>query len=275
MKVFSFEMKRKFFNFGRIFKLFKRGKKIDFENKIIIGKTDNKAIVSICKNCEGFPHIPHFSYFDTKKKKGYSLNFFEAKMLDHDSLLDMDQRIDLEYFFSKYNEEEKMTNWELAIKTWNENYEVKIPDNLHRPYYINIQEEHDDYVVSTWENRRDLLEGMQIYCDDDIEAKPHFHIRLPDSCNVAIYFDKAEYLYPLSRKLTEEEIQILIKYLSRKCEGKYVKAIAGDRTNWEYLIHAWNNENTGGSWCYYQEKEEVSEDLEMPDYSKLNENWRG
>ena len=274
MKVFSFEMKRKSFDLGRIFKLFKKGKKIDFEDKIIIGKTDNKAIVSICKNCEVFPHIPHFSYYDRKKKRGYSLHFFEAKMLDHCYLLDLDQRIDLEYFFSKYNEETKMTNWELAIKTWNENYEVKIPDNLHRPYYINIQEEQDNYRISTWQNRGELPEGMEIYCDEDIESKPHFHIKLPDSCNVAIYFDKAEYLYPLSRKLTEEEIEIVVKYLKQKVTEEVFRGYWKTETNWKYLIYAWNNENTGGSWCYYPEKEEVSEDLEMPDYRKLNVNWR-
>ena len=272
MKVFSVEVKRKLFDVDRLFRILKKRKKTNFDDEIIIGKTDNKAIVSICKNCECFPHVPHLNYYDKKKKRSYTLNLLKAQMVDHCYLLDLDQRIDLEYFLSKYNEESKMINWDLAVKTWNnQNYETKIPDNLHRPDYINIQEEHDDYVVSTWENRRDLPDGMEIYCDDDIEAKPHFHIKLPDSCNVAIYFDKAEYLEPLSRKLTDEEIEIMIKFLSRKCEGRYVRKLAGDSSNWELLIFAWNNENTGGSWCYYQEKEKLSDDLKMPDYSRLNE----
>lgn len=272
MKVFSVEVKRKLFDFDRLMRFFRRRKKKNFDDEIIIGKTDNKAIVSICKECECFPHVPHLNYYDRKEKRSYTLNLLKAQMVDHCYLLDLDQRVDLEYFLSKYNEDEKMINWDVAVKTWNSlNYEVKIPDNLHRPYYINIQEEQDNYVISTWANRKGLPDGMNIYCDEDIEAKKHFHIKLPDSCNVAIYFDKAEYLEPLSRKLTDEEIEILIKYLNQNVDEDCFRGAWKNKTNWNYLKGAWNQENTGGNWCYYQEKEKLSEDLEMPDYRLLNE----
>ena len=119
-------------------------------------------------------------------------------------------------------------------------------------------EELDNYIISTKNNRQGLLDGMQIYCNEEVETEPHFHIRLKDNVGVAIYFNKAEYLEPLSRLLTDEEVKIIVKYLNSRCNIETFK----DYTNWQYLIYAWNNQN-------YNIK--LNDDIVMPDYTKLNE----
>lgn len=167
----------------------------------------------------------------------------------------MKERTDLELFFATYNEEHRMTNWQLAVKTWNDNNEIQIHKNLHKPYYGNMVEEIDNYTISTWSNRGELPDGMQIYCNEEGEAEPHFHIKLIDGVNVAIYFYKAEYLQPFSRPLTDEEVKIIFKYLNSRCN------IEPFRTNWEYLIFAWNNQN---------DNRKINNETVMPDYTKLN-----
>lgn len=233
------------------------------EDKIIIGTTNNKAIVSICNNCDAYS-IPHFNY--SKGEKHYSVEFERAIPLDHGNLMELNERTDLEKFFALYNEDYKITNWKLAVKTWNENNQMQIPNNLHKPYYRNMIEELDNYVISTTNNRNSLLDGMQIYCDEEVEAEPHFHIKFKDGIDVAVYFDRAEYLYPLYRKLTDAEIDVLIKHLNSRCNIDYFK----DYTNWQYLIFAWNNQNANVQGYIYPSKKELDESMAMPDYTKLD-----
>ena len=42
-------------------------------------------------------------------------------------------------------------------------------------------------------------------------------------------------------------------------------------TNWQYLIFAWNNQNVGNGNFIFPDKKELTGNIEMPDYSKLNE----
>ena len=233
------------------------------KNKIIVGKTKNKATVSVCVNCKSY-NIPHFNY--DKGKKHYSIEFERAVPVDHSRLMDLKERTDLEMFFASQNMEHQMTNWKLAVKLWNKNNKIKISNNLHKPYYRNMVEEIDNYTISTWSNRSDLIEGVQIYCDEDIELAPHFHIKLPDKSDVALYFDRAEYLQPLQRPLTDKEIEMLIRYLKQKCHIEYYD----NYTNWEYLIYAWNNQNCTTNNFIFPEKEQLNSNLKMPDYRNLN-----
>lgn len=124
---------------------------------ILIGKTKLGVKVSICKECECY-HVPHFNYEDDKNQKSYSFEFLKAQPLDHGKLLDLEQRYDLEKFFAEINKKNNMSNWELAVKTWNDNNTVKIPDNLHKPYYINMIEEIDDFPVTSRSDNLGLLE---------------------------------------------------------------------------------------------------------------------
>lgn len=181
--------------------------------------------------------------------------------------MDLKERTDLEIFFATYNEDYKMTNWQLAVKTCNDNNKIQIPNNLHKPYYRNMYEEINNYTISSCNNRQGLPDGMQIYCDEEVEAEPHFHIKFADGIDVAVYFGKAEYLEPLSRKLTNEEIDVLINYLNSRCNIDYFK----DYTNWRYLIFTWKNQNANSQGSIYPNKEELDENMEMIDYRKLNE----
>lgn len=234
------------------------------KDKIIIGTTNNKAIVSICINCDAHS-IPHFNY--SKGKKHYSIEFERPVPLDHSPIMEMNERTDLEEWFATYNKEKNMTNWKLAVKIWNENNKIQIPNNLHKPYYRNMIEEIDNYTISPWNNRQGLPDEMQIYCNEEVETEPHFHIKFKDGIDVAIYFDRAEYLYPLYRKLTDAEIDVVIKYLNSKCNIKYFI----DYTNWQYLIYAWNNQNANSQGYVYPNKVELDENIEIPNYTKLNE----
>ena len=197
------------------------------KDNILIGKTKNKATVSVCKNCDAYS-IPHFNY--DKGKKHYSIEFQRAVPLDHGKLLDLKERTDLEIFFATYNQEYQMTNWQLAIKIWNENNTTKIPNNLHKPYYRNMVEEINNYIISTENNRIGLLEDMQIYCDEE-EQEPHFHIKLANNTDIGLYFGKAEYLQPLSRPLTDVELDVLVEYLKSK-SSEYIVNHFNINTNW-------------------------------------------
>lgn len=239
-------------------------------DKMIIGKTENKATVSICINCNAY-NIPHFNY--EKRKKHYSIEFQRPVALDHGNLMKLKERTDLEKFFATYNKKHNITNWKLAVKTWNENNKIQIPANLHKPYYRNMIEEIDNYIISTRNNREGLMDGMQIYCDEDMEQEPHFHVRLPNNSEVAIYFKKAEYLFPIFSKLSDVELEVLINYLKAKCSN-YIKKHFTIDTNWKYLIFAWNNQNANNQGFIYPYKEELDENLEMPDYMKLNSTFK-
>ena len=233
------------------------------EDTIIIGKTKNKATVSICINCESY-NTPHFNY--SKGKKHYSIEFERAVTLDHGKIMELKERTDLEIFFATFNEKYNMTNWQLTVKTWNENNQIQIPNNLHKPYYRNMVEGFDDYIISTKNNRTGLLDDTQIFCNEEVETEPHFHIKLKDNADVAIYFDKAEYLEPLQRTLTNEELDIIIKYLKQKCNIKFFK----DYTNWQYLIYAWNNQNANTMSFIFPAKEGLDVNMQMPDFRMLN-----
>ena len=237
------------------------------EDRIKIGKTNNKATVSICVKCNTY-NIPHFNY--DRGKKHYSIEFQRPVPLDHGNLMDLKERTDLEMFFATYNEKYKMTNWQFAVKTWNENNEVQIPNNLHKPYYRNMFEEIDNYIISTKNNREGLLDGMQIYCNEEVEQEPHFHIKFADNTDIAIYFDRAEYLEPLERQLTDAELDILVRYLKSKC-SKDIRDNFNIDTIWQYLIFAWNNQNANSQGEIYPYKDKIDENMEMPDYAKLKE----
>lgn len=234
------------------------------KDNIIIGKTKNKATVDICINCESY-HIPHFNYI--KGRKNYSIEFQRPVPLDHSNVMELKERTDLEVFFATYNEKYNMTNWQLAIEIWNKNNQIQIPNNFHKPYYRNMIEELDNYIISTDNNRIGLIDGMQIYCDEDIETEPHFHIKLKYNAEVAICLKKAKYLHPISRRLTTQELLALIKYLQQKCNIEYYN----NYKNWQYLIYAWNNQNLIQGAFIFPAKEKLDINMPMPDYKKLNE----
>lgn len=236
--------------------------------KILIGITKKKAKIYVCKKCECFS-IPHFIY-DTKKY-AISINILEARYTDFCKSIDLEERNDLETFLNSNNPKYNMTNWELVKKMWNEHNEQQIPKYCHKPYYRNLIEDIDYFNVSLLD-RDERLDGGRVYCNEESEKEPHFHYRLKDGKDVAILFKEAEYMYPLSRTLTNKEIENLITFLKGSTKTKY-----GEDNNWKTTIFAWNNENYKGNSRnngIFPNYDELEEDLPMPDYTKLKNNQK-
>ncbi|MCI8310384.1 MAG: hypothetical protein HFJ45_09600 [Clostridia bacterium] len=67
--------------------------------KIIIGKTKKKALITVCINCECFSHIPHFNYI--LKKKSFTLNLLSVELVDDMRNIELADRTDIEEFLNK------------------------------------------------------------------------------------------------------------------------------------------------------------------------------
>ena len=123
-------------------------------------------------------------------------------------------------------------------------------------------------VITINSNERRLKEA-KIYLERDEEVIPHFNLVLKDGSTFKIMLEKAEYIEPIPRKLTDEEIDIVIKYLDSKCEDEYFGGRFEGYKNWHLLIFAWNNENAHAQSYIYPKKRRLNEKLPMPDYKKL------
>lgn len=91
----------------------------------------------------------------------------------------------------------------------------------------------------------------RLYGDDG--NIPHFHILKDNKTIQCVRIDKAEYFTHSGKytyELNSEEIKALIKFLNSRYPV----------TNWVYVVNQWNLENKN-----YQ----ISDDLDMPDYTKL------
>lgn len=160
--------------------------------------------------------------------------------------------------------EEDMTYWELIVKLWNSNNEEQTPKNLLKPYYRNFIE----YIDSATFGSNKLLEGGNLYTKMDQERTPHFYYKLNTGEEFGILFEKAEYLQPISRTLTQKELDFLVKILNTK---------KGDRTIWESGAWLWNNQNYEGNeynFSWFPKYKKIEDNIKIPDYTKLNENYK-
>lgn len=261
--------------------------------KIIIGKTKKKALITVCINCECFSHIPHFNYI--LKKKSFTLNLLSAELVDDMRNIGLEYRKDIEEFLNKVvyirhiektnkmrrklnkNQEYKsidiadvetdMTYWELIIKLWNKHNKEKTPKNLCKPYYRNLSEMIDRACFG---GSLEYLEGGKCYTQQDQERKPHFIYELNTGEKFGILLEKAEYLYPIPRKLTRHELDILVKYLNAPVVEKIFKC----KNYWQMGIFMWNNQNydyNEYSPSWFPQYKKIDENTSMPDYSKLND----
>lgn len=160
--------------------------------------------------------------------------------------------------------EEDMTYWELVVKLWNSNNEEQTSKNLLKPYYRNFIE----YIDSATFGSNKILEGRKLYTKMDQERTPHFYYKLNTGEEFGILFEKAEYLQPISRTLTQKELDFLVKILNAK---------KGDSTIWERGAWLWNNQNYEGNEYnlnWFPKYKKIEDNIKIPDYTKLNENYK-
>lgn len=163
-----------------------------------------------------------------------------------------------------------MTYWEVIINVWNtyNKEDIQVPKNVYKPNYINLKEYEDNCYITNKYDSRDFLDGACLITRRDQEYKPNFHYVLKDGTDISILFEKPEYLEPIPRKLKQDELDRLVKFLKMKRKGK------NENTNWENGVWLWNdqnyneNENNFGVLPQYKK---INEDIKMPDYTKLND----
>ena len=168
--------------------------------------------------------------------------------------------------------EEDMTYWDLIVKLWNKSNEEKVPKNIHKPYYRNFIEYID---TSRFANK--YLDGGYLYIKTDQERIPNFHYRLKTGEDFCILFEKPEYMEPIPRKLTEKEIANLIKVLKMYDSSKYLKKKNIKLSYWDRAIKTWQYQNYEGNEYspeWFPQYKNLPDNLEMPDYTKLNENGK-
>ncbi len=268
---------------------------------IVIGKTNKKAIITVCINCEGYSHIPHFNYIS--KKQHFTISLLSAKLVDDMRNIELADRTDIEEFlnkrvdikdivrtkkivkkwnkqFAKRNDvatdryiivdnaniEKNMTYWDLIIRLWNKHNELKTPKNLMKPYYRNLIEYIDRACFIN-------TDSGKCYTQQDQEKIPHFIYELKTGEKFGILFEKAEYLFPISRILTQQELDVLVKLLNATVDKNY--KIKNVKNNWEYGVLLWNDQNydyNNYSPAWFVKYKRIDENITIPDYSKLNDN---
>lgn len=160
--------------------------------------------------------------------------------------------------------EPDMTYWELIVKLWNKNNEEKTPNNLLKPYYRNFIE----YIDTATFGLKKHLNGGTCYTKQDQERTPHFIYKVPTGEEFAILFEKAEYLQPTPRKLTQKELDVLVKFLNT--EYKIQEEV---ETYWQSGVWLWNNQNyeyNEYSPNWFPKYKKIADNVKMPDYTKLN-----
>ena len=126
-------------------------------------------------------------------------------------------------------------------------------------------------IIHDYENKYPYLEmarvgitenNLDIFIRTDDPGKiPHFHIvdinkkdnKVNETC---IQITKAEYFLHGGKQMTLNSSQRkeLVEFLASKPRNKRFK------TNWEYLVSMWNDNNSDV---------EIDESIEMPDYKEL------
>ena len=235
-----------------------------FENIELEDRTDVEEFLNKIVNIE-----------DVKKSnkiiKKLNKEFLRNQKLSVRKYPNMFKIVDTEIKYYGVNIEdmtEDTTYWDLIVKLWNKYNEEKTPKNLLKPYYRNFIEYIDTAVFGSGQ----VLNGGKCYTRQDQERVPHFCYELSTGEVFCILFEKAEYLQPISRKLTQEELNVLVKFLN---SFKHYKRGNNNVTAWESGVWLWNDQNYeynqyGESW--FPKYKKIDENIKMPDYSKLNDN---
>ena len=162
--------------------------------------------------------------------------------------------------------EQDMTYWELIIKIWNKNNTEQTPKNLLKPYYRNFIE----YIDTACFGNEKELDGGRCFTKQDQERTPHFYYRLKTGEEFCILFERAEYLEPIPRKLTQKELDILTNFLNAKNDNRHLKE---QKNNWQAGVWLWNDQNyeyNAHAPQWFPKYKKIDENIKMPDYTKLN-----
>lgn len=164
--------------------------------------------------------------------------------------------------------EDDMTYWELIVKLWNKYNEEQTPKNLCKPYYRNFQE----YIDSASFSTKYDLKGGRCFTRQDQEREPHFIYKLATGEEFTISFIEPKYLYPIPRKLTQQELDILVDFLTSPLNEEYkIKDVSN---GWEDGVWTWNHQNykyNNNSQKWFPRYKKIDENMPMPNYTKLNE----
>ena len=210
---------------------------------LVVGRTKRGAEISICDHCEAYPD-PHFNFAYGEDNE--EAQYFEKPMLlDSIGNLDLTTRMDLQDFLTP-------ERWERMISLWNENNEQQLSPYTHIPYYINLRQYQDMAITTTQKERTEL--GATLYIMEDQDQRPHFHYERQDGSVTCISLTDAEYLPPVQKPLSEQELDRLMNCLD----------LVDDRFGlslYQRLLMLWNKQN----------RTLVDEDQDMPNYWLLRE----
>lgn len=192
--------------------------------KIKIGRTENGAEITICKQCAAYG-VPHFNY---KYGSGSEVSFYFDKPMLVDSMenLELSDRRDLQKFLTP-------ENWEQMISEWNQNNKAQLSSCTHIQYYVNLQQYQDKAIVTTKEESS-LLGAVLYVGTGDQDQRPHFHYGRNNSSDVAISLSKPEYMLPVGKALSDDELTKLIDLLEKVVNGESL---------YRRLIEYWNCQN--------------------------------
>jgi len=237
-----------------------------FENIELDERTDLEEFLNTIVTCEQIrksnQEVPKLNrqFFRNQKR-------FQRKWKERIASPDGDEM----YFTIDEKEvEEDMSYWELIVKLWNTNNEEKVPANNHKPYYRNFVEYIDSCGITNKKEQQELLDGARIYTQLDQERKPNFHYTLKTGEDFCLSMEKAIYLEPIPRTLSEEEIERLVHFLKRERKLKN-----GEKySNWEAIKSCWEDQNFGYNEYapkWFPKYKKLEMDTPMPDYTKINE----
>lgn len=159
-----------------------------------------------------------------------------------------------------------MTYWELIIKLWNKYNKEQTPTNLCKPYYRNFIEYIDIARFTDKEESEKYLNGGMCYIKQDQERTPHFYYQLSTGEEFCIMFEKAEYMQPIKRKLSQKELDNLVSFLNAKSKQE------SPFNKWQIGVGLWNNQNyeyNENSPKWFPQYKRILETM-IPDYTKLN-----
>lgn len=218
---------------------------------LLVGRTDGGGQVLVCAPCRGFEE-PHF-FFRYGRGREICLLLKDARPMEPHANLPLARRRELERFFRHRRVPGGPTNWEQTLAAWNAWNTCQVPEQLHRPFYINLLQREDWATAFTRRGKFTLRIGT-----DDCEARPHFHYVRPDGTGAAISLTEPAWLSPAEDRLSPEERSELAALLAGPAPAPF------SGTVYQALLTLWNYQNEGDGF-----HAPVDEDAAMPDYSRL------
>ena len=220
---------------------------------LLVGRTDGGGQVLVCAPCRGFEE-PHF-FFRYGRGREICLLLEDARPMEPHDNLPLSRRWELERFFRQRRAPGDPTNWEQAMAAWNAYNACQVPEQLHRPFYVNLLQREDWATAFTRRGKFALRIGT-----DDCEPRPHFHYVRPDGTGAAVSLTEPAWLSPAEDRLSPEERSELAAVLAGPAPSYYFPG-----TVYQALLALWNDQNGGDSF-----HAPVDEDAAMPDYSRLS-----